>query len=213
MENQFAKSLYARRAGLYEAMIRVIGHERALHAALRRGGLVREDSKVLDAGCGTGVLSFAVDDVAKKRGLKRVSLFGFDLTPTMLQRFRSRAATRGLEASFMNANVMDVPECLPKDWKDFTLVVSSGMLEYLPKPSLPLALRKLAALLAPDGRMLVFISRNGWFNRLFIGGYWRANLYGREEILEAFEEAGCIVLNIRDHKSWGYMVEARSVLS
>ena len=209
MENPFVKNLYARRAGLYEAMIRVIGHERALRAALRRSGLVREDSKVLDAGCGTGALSFAVNDVAKKR----VSQFGFDLTPTMLERFRSRAAARGLEVSLISANVMDVPECLPKDWKDFALIVSSGMLEYLPKPSLPLALRKLAALLTPDGRMLIFISRNGWFNRLFIGGYWRANVYGREEILEAFEEAGCIVLTIRNHKSWGYVVEARSVLS
>lgn len=208
MKSNQVQELYNRRARLYDLMVHLIGHKRALQNVLSRKGLVREQIKVLDAGCGTGILSFAINSIAKTEQCKNVQLLGFDLTPAMLDRFRSGAAKEGLKPSLVQANILDLPDGLPADWKDVDLIVSSGMLEYLPKTELPTALAKLRTFLKPSGRMLIFISRDGWFNRLFLGNFWQANVYTGEELQKAFAQAGYNILSIEKHKSWGFAIEA-----
>jgi cyclopropane fatty-acyl-phospholipid synthase-like methyltransferase len=51
------------------------------------------------------------------------------------------------------------PAALPQDWKDYDLIVSSAMLEHLPKERLKDALVHIAGRLAAQGRLLVVITR------------------------------------------------------
>jgi hypothetical protein len=64
------------------------------------------------------------------------------------------------------------------------------MLEYLPKQDLPRALAGLRARLAPNGHLLVMISRKTPETKALIEWWWRAERYTREELQRGFRQAG-----------------------
>ena len=64
------------------------------------------------------------------------------------------------------------------------------MLEYLPKHDLQRALTGLRARLAPDGHILVMITRKTLETKVLIDWWWHAERYTKNELLRAFDEAG-----------------------
>jgi len=64
------------------------------------------------------------------------------------------------------------------------------MLEYVPKSNLAQALSALKARLAPDGTVLVVITRKNWITWILVERWWRAARYSREELRRAFAAAG-----------------------
>jgi putative NADH-flavin reductase len=57
----------------------------------------------------------------------------------MLSRFRKHLASRkNLRVEVKQADVMDL-QTLPSAWRDYDLVISTSMLEYLPRQDLPSA--------------------------------------------------------------------------
>ena len=124
------------------------------HALLR---LVRElqvarGSRILDLGCGPGLLSA---DLAAQ-GYRGV---GLDVAPAMIKRARARAAAQGF-ASRWEYQVGDV-EVLPFDNESFDGAICAGVIEYLPRDET--FLREVNRVLKPGGFfILCFTNRYGY---------------------------------------------------
>ena len=192
------------------------GYPQGLRAALRDLEFLRPDMKVLDAGCGGGVVTLALREALASRGFVSEVVHGFDLTPAMLDRFRAVLKERELcGVELRQADVLQL-DALPDSWRDYDLIVSSAMLEYLPRDQLAAALRGLERRLKQDGALVFFISRRNPMNRYLIQLWWKAQLYTREELAEVTAEAGFSKVRFRHfpglHRHldlWGHFVEAR----
>src|SRR5215472_16756726 len=96
----------------------------------------------LDVGCGTGFLSLEL----AQRG-DRVT--GIDFAPSMLARAERKAAERGLDVRFQQADA----EQLPIAPASFDLVISRHLLWTLPHPKA--AIDEWLRVLRPGGRLVV----------------------------------------------------------
>ncbi|MEX2204957.1 MAG: class I SAM-dependent methyltransferase [Myxococcota bacterium] len=165
-------------------------YPQGLRAFFVASPLLAEGLRVLDAGCGTGAVTLALVGALRRRGLAPGPIHAFDLTPAMLERFRVELRKRDLEAvETTRANVLEL-EALPPGWTGYDLVVSASMLEYVPRDRLVDALRGLRGRLGEGGHLLLFITRRNWLTRPLIGRWWRSNLYGADELRDAFRRAG-----------------------
>jgi SAM-dependent methyltransferase len=112
--------------------------------ALREAGV--SEARILDAGCGPGIWSKRIADYARRTGL-RVSVIGFDISKTQLEKARQHAACvaarngSGADLRFME---LDLSEPLP--WPDgyFHIVLCNyAVLNHLAKRVLPMAVSEL----------------------------------------------------------------------
>ena len=94
--------------------------------------------------------------------------------------------------------MLELDQQLPPSWSNYDLIVSTSMLEYVPKSSLGQALSALNARLAQDGTLLVVITRKNWITWILVERWWQAARYSREELQRAFAAAG-----------FGYLVFSR----
>jgi cyclopropane fatty-acyl-phospholipid synthase-like methyltransferase len=211
-----ATSIYTERGGSYHQFVSAVGYPQGVRAVLRNYEPLRPDMKVLDAGCGGGIVTLALRDALEARKLRPGVTHGFDLTPAMLERFRASLARRGIsDVELRQADVLQL-EGLPEAWKDYDLIVSASMLEYVPRHRLPEALGGLRERLAADGALLLFISRRNGLMKHLIQRWWTANLYDREELDAAMQKAGFSRVRFRRFPLsyaylavWGHIVEAR----
>jgi len=184
------QQLYTKSIDRYVSFIGRFQSAQAIQALLRHSRLLRNGLRVLDAGCGFGMATFAVVNALRENGLDYESIDGFDLTPAMLERFQRELATRGISrVRLQQADVLAV-EALPSSWTSYDLIISTSMLEYLPKHDLSQALAGLKALLAPDGNVLIVITRKTPETKVYIEWLWHAERYTRSELVRAFTEAG-----------------------
>jgi ubiquinone/menaquinone biosynthesis C-methylase UbiE len=141
-------SIYDRFTNLYDLMFRVNGYGRSFERYLREISLpLPAGARVLDAGCGTGLLTLALLRVLERPA----EIASIDLSLRSLQ--TARKAVRKLNAgprrrvSFAQSNAL----ALPFADETFNLVLTSGVLEYLP---LREGLGELSRVLAPGGHLI-----------------------------------------------------------
>lgn len=184
------QELYTKKIDDYSSFIAAFRSSPAMQALLRRSNLLRAGLRVLDAGCGFGMVTFAFLEALREKNLDYETIDAFDLTPAMLARFRSQLETRRItRVQLQQADVLSL-ETLPPSWTKYDLVLSASMLEYLPKQDLPRALAALRARLAPDrGHILVMITRKTPETKLLINWWWHAERYTKNELLRAFAGA------------------------
>src|SRR5262249_2615154 len=140
---------------------------------------------------GFGMVTFALLDALREKNLDYETIDAFDLTPAMLARFRNELGNRSISrVQLQHADVLAL-ETLPPSWTDYDLILSASMLEYLPKQDLVRALAGLRARLAPDGHILVMITRKTPETKVLIEWWWHAERYAKNELLRSFSEAGC----------------------
>jgi cyclopropane fatty-acyl-phospholipid synthase-like methyltransferase len=109
----------------------------------------------------------------------------------MLDRLQAELDSRGItHVRHKQANVLELEHQLSPTWRDYDLIISASMLEYVPKESLTHAISALGARLAPNGRLLVVITRKNWITKVLIDWWWHASRYSRKELREAFATAG-----------------------
>jgi ubiquinone/menaquinone biosynthesis C-methylase UbiE len=142
-----AGSFYDRVASLYNLTFKFNGYGRSLEQYLRAHPLpLAPGAKILDAGCGTGLLTLAL----LKAFDLRVQIAAVDLSATSIATARravKEQAGRTQSVQFSQANVLSLP------FRDntFDAIVTSGVLEYI---SLREGFGELARVLAPGGYLL-----------------------------------------------------------
>ncbi len=185
------RRLYTKRYRLYcRFFIDCLGWDKRVEDFLRASDRIQSNRRILDAGCGTGVVTKTLYRIALKKGLKEVRFYGFDVTPVMLDLFREWAVDKkAFGISLRRADVLSLKD-LPKEWREFDLIVASAMLEHVRSDQLKLALLNLKRLLKRDGKLLVFITRRNAFTTLLVKLWWKANVYNEDEIKRFFEEVG-----------------------
>jgi SAM-dependent methyltransferase len=209
--------LYTSRTNSYVRFVRSIGYPRGIRAFFLRSPLLHSGIRVLDAGCGTGIVTLALREALERRGLKHGPIHGFDLTPAMLEHFRQTLQRRAIgDVDLVQADVLQL-DALPDAWNDYELIVSAAMLEYLPKHRLVDALAGLRGRLGEKGSLLLFVTRRNWLMQPLIGRWWEANLYTAAELRAALDRSGFSTIEFRSfplpfrHLAlWGHIVEARA---
>lgn len=208
--------LFTERHDAYARFIRLVRYPQGLRAFFLASAVLHANLRVLDAGCGTGVVTLALRDALMRRGFSPRSLHGFDLTPAMLDHFRGTLQRRGIDGiELTQADVLHL-DALPASLTDYDLIVSASMLEYVPRDRLVEALAGLRARLSDRGRFVLFMTRRNPFTRLAIGRWWQSNLYSAAELSDAFELAGFSRCEFRSFPPaaihlavWGRVVEAQ----
>jgi 2-polyprenyl-3-methyl-5-hydroxy-6-metoxy-1,4-benzoquinol methylase len=210
-----ARRLFTEKHATYARFIGLVRYPQGLRAFFLRSPLLQSKLRVLDAGCGTGVVTLAIHDALVRRGLTLGTLHAFDLTPTMLERFHCTAVERRIVMETRQADVLDMDR-LPATWTEYDLIVSASMLEYVPRDRLADALAGLRGRLADTGHLVIFVTRQNWLTRPLIGRWWQSNLYKRKELLEVFRRAefsqtafSAFPFTARYLAAWGYIIEAR----
>lgn len=184
------QGLYTTAIDRYSSFIAAFQSRQGIQALLGSSPVLRTGLRVLDAGCGFGMATFALIEVLRQRNLGYRSIDAFDLTPAMLCRFQETLEARGItRVQLRQADVLAL-ETLPSSWTNYDLILSTSMLEYLPKQDLPRALKGLRARLAPNGYALVMITRKTPETKILIEWWWHAQRYTKYELLRALEEAG-----------------------
>ncbi|MBL8019115.1 MAG: class I SAM-dependent methyltransferase [Leptospirales bacterium] len=208
--------LYSDHNRSYIRFIKFVRYRHGLCAFFRQSDLLQAGKRVLDAGCGSGVVTLGLREALIQRGLTPGPLHAFDLTGAMLDAFR-----RSLHAQSITG--VELAQCdvlqlhnLPKSWKNFDLLVSASMLEYVPRERLSESMSGLRSLLAPTGRFVLFMTRRNLLTRPLIGSWWESNFYNALELRNAFESSG--FTDVVFHRFpglygylnlWGYIVTAR----
>lgn len=209
--------LYTKSNVAYMRFVRLFLYPRGVRQYFRKSSLLYPGQRVLDAGCGAGVVSFALREALASRGFSAGPIDAFDLTPAMLERFARSSADIGMpDLQMLQANVLSL-ETLPDGWSGYDLVVSSAMLEYVPAEQLVAALTGLRERIAHGGSIVIFISRLNWLNRPLIRAWWHANLYTADELRQRFDAAGFSDVRFGRFPApygylaaWGHVVEARA---
>jgi cyclopropane fatty-acyl-phospholipid synthase-like methyltransferase len=184
------QELYTNEIDRYSSFVGFFRSPQAIEALLRGSGLLRPGLRVLDAGCGFGMVTFALINAMSQRNFDYQEIDAFDLTPAMLVRFQKTLDAGAItRVQLRQADVLAL-DTLPASWTNYDLILSASMLEYLPKRDLPRALDGLRARLAPNGRMLAVITRKTAETKVLIEWWWHAERYTREELRRAFKKAG-----------------------
>ena len=142
-----AGSYYDRIARFYDLTFKVNGYGRALDQYFQTHPLpVTRGQRILDAGCGTGLLTMALLRAVRFP----VAITALDLSSTSVAAARKAlyySNGRKRDVTFAQGNLL----CLPFADESLDVVVTSGAIEYVPLAD---GLTELARVIAPGGHLL-----------------------------------------------------------
>jgi ubiquinone/menaquinone biosynthesis C-methylase UbiE len=130
--------LYTQKAKLYQFFfVDFLKWGKVLETFFQEKAYLRSGMKILDAGCGTGIVTKVLYGLARRKGFDGITFHGFDLTPAMLELFQQWMQKEGVQdIQLQQANVLDLENKLPENWIGYDLIVSSAMLGYIPEEKL-----------------------------------------------------------------------------
>ena len=193
------RKLYTERGWFYQRLfVEFLGWGRELEAFFRRANYLCPNFKILDAGCGTGIVTRVLYQLAQEAGYLGIQFHAFDLTPMMVEMFRQWIIAQG--ATQIELAQADVFETVgfPSHWKEYDLIVSSTMLEYLPPNQVRDALMNLKKLLGNDGLLLILMTRRNRLTRWLAASWWKTQIYSKRDIQMLLEDASFEEIKFRD---------------
>lgn len=108
----------------------------------------------------------------------------------MLNLFQKWIKTNKIKnVELKQANVLKLDK-LPNNWKNYDLIISSAMLEYLSKEEIEIALTGLKDLLKSNGTIVVLITKRNLVTNWLVKKWWKALTYKKNEIQELFSKIG-----------------------
>ena len=134
-------------APFYDVYCRALGLGQGFRERTLQVAAIRPGEKILDVGCGTGVLTRRADDSAGPAGVA----IGIDPGQSMIRVAKENAQRLGSRAEFKIAAI----EQLPFGSAHFDVVLSSLMLHHLPPDLKREGLREVYRVLKPAGRFVV----------------------------------------------------------
>ena len=134
-------------APFYDVHCSAVGLGQGFREQTLRTAAIQAGEKILDVGCGTGVLTRLACDAAGPAG----SALGIDPTRNMIRVAKKNAQRLGSRAEFKVAAI----EHLPAPDAAFDVVLSSLMLHHLPPDLKREGLREVYRVLKPGGRFVV----------------------------------------------------------
>jgi cyclopropane fatty-acyl-phospholipid synthase-like methyltransferase len=134
----------------------------------------------------------------------------------MIAIFQQRLRKEAIEGiKVVQADVLNL-KSVPENWKNFDLIISASMMEYLPSEKFVDALSGLKSRLSDTGSVVLFITRKNWLTWLLIVNWWKANSYDERDLEKYFRRAGFSTITFarfpfpyRHLSLWGHIVEAR----
>lgn len=197
------KEFYKEKASLYDRFfLGFLGWGKQLKSFFQKNEYLHSGMRILDAGCGTGAITQTLFELAQVKDFRNLEFYAFDLSAGMLNIFRKWITQQGIgNIVVAEGDVLKI-ETLPSDWKDYDLIVTSTMLEYLPRAEIKDALTNLKHLLRNDGTLLVFITKRNLITRWVAGRWWRANLCSKREAQRAFEQAEFRQVDFKKFVRW-----------
>lgn len=182
------KELYTRRRRSYDPYVQTLGHRQGIQAVLESSQLLHPGGRILDVGCGSGLSLAAITRALRRKGFDYQSLHGFDLTPAMLELCREALRREGTErAELREADVTRLDQQLPAEWTGYDLILCASMMEYVPRDHLVPALAALRARLAPNGHLLIIVTRKSFRPTQWT---WQCTGYTAADLRNAFDAAG-----------------------
>lgn len=171
-----AGSYYDKIASFYDLTFKLNGYGRSLDQYFALHPLpVSRGAKILDAGCGTGLLTLAL-----LRSLHfPVNITALDLSSTSISAARKaveESPGRTRDVTFTEGNLLS----LPFEDNSLDLVVTSGALEYVP---LSEGMAEIARVIAPGGHMLHLPCRPSTVST-FLEILFRFKSHPRKEVLQ-----------------------------
>jgi demethylmenaquinone methyltransferase/2-methoxy-6-polyprenyl-1,4-benzoquinol methylase/phosphoethanolamine N-methyltransferase len=172
-------------ARAYDLLTRIVGN--GPQSAARRHTIERAalqpGEKVLDVGCGPGVLSLLAAERVGASG----EVHGIDPSPGMIDLAQRKAARAGIRASFRTG----VIEALPYEDGTFDAVLSSLMLHHLPDDVKRQGFTEIVRVLKPGGRLLAIdLNGKGFFWRILsLVGHRLPATYA-EDLVRMMRDAG-----------------------
>lgn len=176
-----AGSYYDKIAAYYDLTFKLNGYGRSLDQYFGIHPLpVSRGAKILDAGCGTGLLTLAL-----LRNLHfPVNITSLDLSATSISAARKaveESPGRTRDVTFAEGNLLS----LPFSDNSLDLVVTSGAIEYVP---LGEGMTEIARVIAPGGHLLHIPCRRPSPVTTFLEILFRFKAHPRKEILGQTEQ-------------------------
>lgn len=171
-----AGSYYDKIAAYYDLTFKLNGYGRSLDQYFAKYPLpISRGAKILDAGCGTGLLSLALLRAVHVP----VNITALDLSATSIAAARKavqESPGRTRDVTFAEGNLLS----LPFSDNSLDLVVTSGALEYVP---LDEGMSELARVIAPGGHLLHIPCRRPSPATTFLEILFRFKAHPRKEVL------------------------------
>ena len=217
MEKEVYKNverLYRKRALIYNIMSESAGRRRSFRKFFLRKNYLKKSSRILDAGCGTGIVIQSLIKTSSKKDVHNTEFYGFDLTSAIIEIFNKWIKKQGYKNIHLyRANVLKIDKQLPNSWTNFDLIVSANLLEHIPRDKLPQAIKKLKSLLMENGKLVLFIEKDNIINRTFVKLVWGSEVYTKEQLSNIFKKAGFKHIKINKFGSFFFrcfVVEAKN---
>lgn len=146
---QDTKSFYDRIADVHNLVLRLNGYRSSVARFLKSIDLgIDEDSVVLDAGSGTGVITLGFQSA----GLRPGQLVAVDLSKKSLEvardQFRKDSECDAGRIAVAQSNILELPFAA----ETFDLVLTCGVLEYVP---IVKGLKELARVMKPGSKLIL----------------------------------------------------------
>jgi SAM-dependent methyltransferase len=176
-----SQALYSKISSLYDIGLWLNGYKGAANFIVSKLPFAVDDSfKVLDAGCGSGLYSIAI---LKK--FPDAQIWAFDLNKAMTEKMKVNLVREGYE-NRAKVFVGDVLQSINTTERDFDLIITGGVLEYV---DIQKAVQNLARYLRNGGYFLNSPVRDNWLGKL-LAKWFGFIPHSQQKNISSFEQNG-----------------------